>query len=106
VSGEARRDSRARRGRHVVVVNSSVETGDGVVIEVGGADVGDVGAGVKRLVFRLVKVGRVAELDGGVCAGGDVGRGVGDAETGVTWVYLVDGNGVENLGKVGLGLGV
>lgn len=94
-----------RRGRDVHVLGG-VEAGDVGLVEVCGADVGDVGAGVEGLVLRTVEVGRVSQLDGGVCARGDVGGWAGDSQAGVAWVYFVDGDGIKNVGEVGLGFWV
>ena len=57
-----------RRGRRYVLVFGGIEADDVGRVEVGGRDVGDVGAGVEGLVLGAVKIGRVLDLNGGVCA--------------------------------------
>lgn len=94
-----------RGGRGHVLVRGGVEAGDGVLVEGGGGDEGDVGAGVEGLVLGAVEVGSVEDLEGGVRAGGDGGGLVGDGEARVAGVDFRDG-GAGEAGEVGLGLGV
>jgi hypothetical protein len=101
VPGQVGGRSRGCGGGHVHV-RGGVEAGDVGEVEVGRLDVGDVGAGVEGLVFRAVEVGSVLQLDGGVCARGDVRRRAGDVQARVAWIYFPDGDGVEDVGEVRL----
>lgn len=71
-----------------------------------GADVRDVGAGVKGLVFGLVKVCNVLDLPGSVAASAHRRRGVGHVDARVTKVHLAKGVGADDLDKVIVALGV
>jgi hypothetical protein len=104
VPGQVGGCSRRRRGGDIHVLGR-VEAGDIGLVEGGGGDIGDIGAGVEGLVLRAVEVGRVLDLDGRIGAGADGGGRVGDGNAGVAWVELGDGRGAEGR-EVGLGFGV
>lgn len=69
-------------------------------------DEADVGAGVKGLVLRGVKVGNVLDLEGGVGAGGDARGGVGDGDAGVPAVEFLELLWVDDGVEVVVGLWV
>lgn len=83
---------------------SSVEAWDGSG-KLSQLDEVDVGAGVEGLVFRLVEVGNVLDLQRGVVAGGG-GRREGQGDAGVAWVQLAEGGGVDESLKVIVRLGI
>lgn len=105
MAGQVGRRARGRGCRNILVIGG-VEAGHGVLVEVCGPDVGDVGACVEGLVLWAVEVGRISQLDGGVGAGGDGGGRVGDVQACVPWVHFPDRNGVENVSEVGLRFGI
>lgn len=71
------RDAGPGRGRDVIRA-CGIEARDLSDVEVFGGDIGDVGTGEESLVLRPVKVCRIADLDSGVGAGGNVEGGVFD----------------------------
>lgn len=113
LSGRCRTRARAgrRRGARLAALVSAgrrrVEAHGRAGARVGdGADVRDIGAGVKGLVLGLVKVGNVLDLEGCVAAGAYGRRGIGHVDARVAQVHLAKGGGADDLDKVVVALWV